>query len=106
MDKSQPNGTRVEEVEHVIDTNYTIEGLKPNTEYMIEVQSCTGRGKTEWTEPIVITTNNISITTGMKSVESSNADANTYSVTGVRVNTPAHLPKGIYIIGGKKVVVK
>lgn len=47
-----------------------------------------------------------SITTGVKSVENSNADVNTYSVTGVRVNTPSHLPKGIYIIGGKKVVVK
>ena len=47
-----------------------------------------------------------SITTGVKSVENSNADVNTYSVTGVRVNTPTHLPKGIYIIGGKKVIVK
>lgn len=47
-----------------------------------------------------------SITTGVKSVENSNADVNTYSVTGVRVNTPSHLPKGIYIIGGKKFVVK
>jgi hypothetical protein len=47
-----------------------------------------------------------SITTGVKSVENSNADVNTYSVTGVRVNTPSHLPKGIYIIGGKKVIVK
>ena len=47
-----------------------------------------------------------SITTGLKSIETSNADANTYSITGVRVNTPSHLPKGIYIIGGKKVVVK
>ena len=47
-----------------------------------------------------------SITTGVKSVENSNADVNTYSVTGVRVNTPSHLPNGIYIIGGKKVVVQ
>ena len=94
------------EVNGITDTNYTITGLKPGTDYIVEVQSYTGRGETEWTDPIIFTTTNNSITTGMKSVESSNADANTYSVTGVRVNTPSHLPKGIYIIGGKKVVVK
>ena len=40
----------------------------------------------------------------MKAVENNSKDA--YTVTGIRVNKSSDMPKGIYIVGGKKVVVK
>ena len=41
---------------------------------------------------------------GVKAVENNSKDA--YTVTGIRVNKSSDMPKGIYIVGGKKVVVK
>ena len=41
---------------------------------------------------------------GVKAVENNGKDA--YTVTGIRVNKSSDMPKGIYIVGGKKVVVK
>ena len=41
---------------------------------------------------------------GVKAVENNGKDE--YTVTGVRVNKSSDMPKGIYIVGGKKVVVK
>ena len=40
----------------------------------------------------------------VKAVENNGKDA--YTVTGIRVNKSSDMPKGIYIVGGKKVVVK
>ena len=39
------------EVNGLTDPNYTIEGLEPGTQYMVEVQAYTEKGETEWTEP-------------------------------------------------------
>ena len=47
---------------------------------------------------------NTSGISGLKAVENTNSDV--YTVTGVQVNKSSDLPKGIYIVGGKKVVVK
>ena len=43
-------------------------------------------------------------TTGISNVETTAADGETYTISGVRVNKPTQ--KGMYIVNGKKVVVK
>lgn len=43
-------------------------------------------------------------TTGISTIDAQEADAESYTLSGVRVNQPAQ--KGIYIVNGKKVVVK
>lgn len=50
---------------------------------------------------------NLGDTTGITAVESTNANAPVYTLSGVRVNGSLNnLPAGIYIVGGKKVYVK
>lgn len=50
---------------------------------------------------------NLGDTTGITAVESTNANAPVYTLSGVRVNGSINnLPAGIYIVGGKKVYVK
>ena len=44
------------EVNGLTSPNYTIEGLEPDTQYMVEVQAYTEKGETEWTEPTFFTT--------------------------------------------------
>lgn len=44
------------EVSGLTDPNYTIEGLEPGTDYMVEVQAYNEKGATEWTEPTYFTT--------------------------------------------------
>ena len=43
-------------------------------------------------------------TTGISTIDAQEADAESYTLSGVRVNQPTQ--KGIYIVNGKKVVVK
>ena len=46
-------------------------------------------------------------TTGISAVEAvENNNSDVYTVTGVQVNKRSDLPKGIYVVGGKKIVVK
>ena len=46
-------------------------------------------------------------TTGINGVETAENNAtDVYTVTGVHVNRLSNLSKGIYIVGGKKVIVK
>ena len=46
-------------------------------------------------------------TTGISSIKTvENNSQDVYTVTGVQVNKSSNMPKGIYIVGGKKVVVK
>ena len=52
---------------------------------------------------------NVNLSTGISTVEAEGEDAPVYTVSGLRVGTAADLkslPKGIYITGGKKIVVK
>lgn len=50
---------------------------------------------------------NLGDTTGITAVETTNANAPVYTLSGVRVNGSINnLPAGIYIVGGKKVYVK
>ena len=44
------------EVKGLTDPNYTIEGLEPGTDYMVEVQAYTEKGETDWTDPTYFTT--------------------------------------------------
>ena len=44
------------EVDGISKPNYTIEGLEPGTDYVVEVQAFNEKSKTEWTEPTYFTT--------------------------------------------------
>ena len=44
------------EVKGLTEPNYTIEGLEPGTDYMVEVQAYNERGETSWTDPTYFTT--------------------------------------------------
>ena len=44
------------EVKGLSDPNYTIEGLEPGTDYVVEVQAYNERGETSWTDPTYFTT--------------------------------------------------
>ena len=44
------------EVKGLTDTQYTIEGLEPGTDYMVEVQAYNDKSKTKWSEPTYFTT--------------------------------------------------
>ena len=44
------------EVKGLTDPNYTIEGLEPGTDYVVEVQAYNERGETSWTDPTYFTT--------------------------------------------------
>lgn len=47
------------------------------------------------------------IASGISNIENTTpVNEDVYTVSGVRVNKQAQLPKGIYVVGGKKVVVK
>ena len=52
---------------------------------------------------------NVNLSTGISTVEAEGEDAPVYTISGLRVGNAADLkslPKGIYITGGKKIVVK
>ena len=50
------------EVSGLTDPNYTIEGLEPGTDYIVEVQAYNEKGTTKWTEPTYFTTDiNVSV---------------------------------------------
>lgn len=53
-----PDGKPAEwiEVNGLTDPNYTIEGLEPGTDYLVEVQAYNERGKTSWNDPTYFTT--------------------------------------------------
>ncbi len=95
------------EVNGLTDTNYTIEGLDPETDYMVQVQAYNDKAETDWSDSVYFTTEeDTGAATGIAAVANSSADASVYTVTGVQVSKLSRLPKGVYIVGGKKVVVK
>ena len=95
------------DVNGLTDTNYTIEGLDPETDYMVQVQAYNDKAETDWSDYVFFTTDaEDNAATGIAAVANSSADASVYTVTGVQVSKLSRLPKGVYIVGGKKVVVK
>ncbi len=95
------------DVNGLTDTNYTIEGLDPETDYMVQVQAYNDKDETDWSDYVFFTTDaEDNAATGIEAVANSSADASVYTVTGVQVSNPSRLTKGVYIVGGKKVVVK
>ncbi len=95
------------DVNGLTDTNYTIEGLDPETDYMVQVQAYNDKAETDWSDSVFFSTDaEANAATGIEAVANSSADASVYTVTGVQVSKLSRLPKGVYIVGGKKVVVK
>ena len=95
------------DVNGLTDTNYTIEGLDPETDYMVQVQAYNDKTETDWSDSVFFSTDaEDNAATGIEAVANSSADASVYTVTGVQVSKLSRLPKGVYIVGGKKVVVK
>ena len=95
------------DVNGLTDTNYTIEGLDPETDYMVQVQAYNDKAETDWSDYVFFSTDaEDNAATGIEAVANSSADASVYTVTGVQVSKLSRLPKGVYIVGGKKVVVK
>ena len=90
------------EIDGLTEPSFTIPGLTPGTDYIVEVQAYNDRGETEWI-PIYFTTTNNGITTGIKAVGNSNADNRIYNLNGQQVKS---IEKGIYISNGKKVIKK
>ena len=85
------------------DTNYDIEGLTPETEYEVQVQANGDAGTPPWTESLIF------VTTKKTSIEEISADVKGdnryYNMMGQQVDGN-HLPAGIYIHNGKKVLVR
>ena len=85
------------------DTNYTIEGLDPETEYEVQVQAVGDAGNSAWTSSLRF------ITPGNTGVEElvidQKGDNIYYNLMGQKMDAN-NLPAGIYIHNGKKVLVK
>lgn len=96
------------EINALTEPSYTIPGLKPNTEYVVEVQAYNEMGETDWTPVTHFTTTNSSIATGLNQVTSDKSQVTSnewYTLDGRKLNgKPA--AKGIYIQNGKKTGVK
>ena len=99
----EPVGNVQIEIDALTEPSFTIPGLKPGTEYVVEVQAYNEMGKTKWTPVTHFTTTNNGITTGIKAVGNSNADNRIYNLNGQQVKS---IEKGIYISNGKKVIKK
>ena len=85
-------------------TNYTIEGLDPETTYEVQVQAYNeNQAESDWTESVIFTT------TQKTSIEEISAevkgDNRYYNMMGQEVDGN-NLPAGIYIHNGKKILVK
>ncbi|MBR5745208.1 MAG: fibronectin type III domain-containing protein, partial [Muribaculaceae bacterium] len=81
---------------------YTLEGLLPNTEYELGIQSIKDEDVSDWS-------NIIHFTTGQSGVAGVAADKKAdnvwYNLLGVRLNGQP-TQAGIYINNGKKVIIK
>ncbi len=86
------------------DTNYTIEGLDPLTEYEVQVQAVGDAGNSDWTSSLRFIT--LGTDTGVEElVIDQKGDNIYYNLMGQKMDAN-NLPAGIYIHNGKKVLVK
>jgi hypothetical protein len=86
------------------DTNYTIEGLDPLTEYEVQVQAVGDTGNSDWTSSLRFIT--LGTDTGVEElVIDQKGDNIYYNLMGQKMDAN-NLPAGIYIHNGKKVLVK
>ena len=96
------------EIDGLTEPSFTIPGLKPGTEYVVEVQAYNDKGKTKWTPVTHFTTTNNTIATSLNQVTSDKSQVTSeewYTIDGRKLNgKPA--AKGIYIQNGKKTGVK
>ena len=104
----EPAGYVQIEVDALTEPSFTIPGLKPNTEYVVEVQAYNEMGKTKWTPATHFTTTNNTIATGLNQVTSDKSQVTSeewYTLDGRKLNgKPAK--KGIYIQNGQKQIIK
>lgn len=93
------------EIDGLTEPSFTIPGLKPGTEYVVEVQAYNEMGKTKWTPVTHFTTTNNAITTGIVNGqrESINGPRDEwYTIDGRKLNGKP-TAKGVYIHNGKAV---
>ena len=118
----EPAGYVQMEIDGLTEPSFTIPGLKPGTEYVVEVQAYNDKGKTKWTPVTHFTTTNNAITTGIVNgqrdtvkVQSSKFFAEQsgraerkvqseewYTIDGRKLNGKP-TAKGVYIHNGKAV---
>ena len=95
------------EINALTEPSYTISGLKPNTEYVVEVQAYTQKGETEWTPLTHFTTTNSSIATSLNQVTSDKSQVTSnewYTLDGRKISG-VPTKRGVYIQNGKKAIL-
>ena len=96
------------EIDGLTEPSFTIPGLKPGTEYVVEVQAYNEKGETKWTPVTHFTTTNNTIATGLNQVTSDKSQVTSeewYTIDGRKLNgKPAK--KGVYIQNGQKRIIK
>ncbi len=95
------------EINALTEPSYTISGLKPNTEYVVEVQAYNEMGETEWTPLTHFTTTNSSIATSLNQVTSDKSQVQSeewYTLDGRKISG-VPTKRGVYIQNGKKAIV-
>lgn len=89
------------------DTQYAFSGLTTNSTYTLRVAAVTPEGNSNWSAALTI---RLSDLTSIKTIHFDEyvqpASHVTYDLTGRRIPLKVHPRKGIYIINGRKVVVK
>ena len=104
----EPAGYVQIEIDGLTEPSFTIPGLKPGTEYVVEVQAYNDKGKTKWTPVTHFTTTNNSIATDLNQVTSDKSQVTSeewYTLDGRKLNgKPAK--KGVYIQNGQKQIIK
>ena len=88
-------------------TSYQFTGLSPLRSYTYSVCATQGNATSKWSNSVTVLLENEE--TGLEAIQHSefmvpNAEANVYDLSGRRVHSK--LPKGLYIMNGKKVVIK
>lgn len=93
-------------------TDYTVDMgkinfLKDQTEKLYVTMLTPAFDKFNILDPLKTTEFTLAKVTGIDGVNAVEADAAVYTLSGVRVNVKSHqLPAGVYIVGGKKIMVK
>ena len=104
----EPAGYVQIEIDALTEPSFTIPGLKPGTEYVVEVQAYNEMGETKWIPITHFTTTNNTIATGLNQVTSDKSQVTSeewYTLDGRKLNgKPA--AKGIYIQNGQKQIIK